>query len=175
MWLSRKNPQIAFWHITLLKLCAPHSVLSLLDTSTYTSTAPQATSSKRIIQFNQHLSETVSTKTQHYNLHRGRIDCRTVVFGCSISFSYVYLNWQLLVLMKYNMFSFWKQVTPLFITGLCCKAELFVKISVMFQSEVLRYRFLRNHNIWRVVQVKVFHKLKFVYSSWRIQLQMWKK
>lgn len=52
------------------------------------STAAQAAASKIIIQLNEHLSITVSIKTEHYILY-----CGTAVFDCISNL----INWQLSV------------------------------------------------------------------------------
>lgn len=51
------------------------------------STAPRTTASKLITRLKRHLRKTVSTKTEHCNLHEGRICCWAVVLDC-IGFSY---------------------------------------------------------------------------------------
>ena len=177
LWLSRKNPQTASWHIALLKLCAPsHSVLSLLGKSMYTSTAPQATSSKCIIQFNQHPSETVSTKTQHYNLHRGRIYCTIVVFGCSISLNYVYIKWQLSVSFNEIQYVFFLDTSHsiihhliMFPRWIICEDFSYVSVRLLgFKISIFK-------KSQHLTCSSSFYRLKFVYSCWRILLHMWGK
>lgn len=49
--------------------------------------------------FDQHLSKSVATKAEHYNLPESRIYCRPVALDC-ISFSKVYLiTWKLSVIL----------------------------------------------------------------------------
>ena len=49
------------------------------DIIQHKSIASQSTASKMPIQLNQHLSETVSTNTEQYNIHDGWIYYRAVV------------------------------------------------------------------------------------------------
>lgn len=45
----------------------------------------------KMTELNQHLSDTQSTKSEHYELHKGRIYCRALVWDC-IGFRFVSLT-----------------------------------------------------------------------------------
>ena len=66
----------------VLKFATLSSICSISNT-------PQTAASKMTKKLNQHLSKTISTKTEHHNSHEVRICCRTVLLDC-ISFTYTW-------------------------------------------------------------------------------------
>ena len=69
----------------VLKFATLSSICSISNT-------PQTAASKMTKKLNQHLSKTISTKTEHHNSHEVRICCRTVLLDC-ISFTYTWTTY----------------------------------------------------------------------------------